>query len=122
MKNEERIIELLIEALQKVEKHQLTLEKNQLTLEKHQLTLGEHALHWKEQNDTNQRLLHLLEVQVAENQKLSVGLTQNDLVDHEQSKRIEMLHQTWLDEQQVIRDMLSLLMAQNKALKDNNLL
>ena len=129
MKNEERIIELLIETLQKVDRHQDILEKHVLQWKEQNDRWNGQNEHWKEQNDrwneqrdTNIQTLELLRLQIAENQKLSAGLTRNDLVDHEQSKRIEMLHQTWLDEQQVIRDMLSLLMAQNKALKDNNLL
>lgn len=136
MKNEERIIELLIETLQKVDRHQDILEEhirqwkeqnrrwdeqNEHWKEQND-RWNEQNEHWKEQNDTNQRLLHLLEIQAAENKKVSAGLTQNDLIDQEQSKRIEMLHQTWIQEQQVIRGMLDLLMAQNKALKDNNLL
>ena len=122
MKNEERIIELLIETLQKVDQHQEIIKEHVLQWKEQNDRWNEQNDRWNEQQDTNREIFASIRIQMKELQSVSTGLTQNDLIDQEQSKRIEMLHQTWLDEQQIIRDMLSLLMAQNKALKDNNLL
>lgn len=143
MKNEERIIELLIETLQKVDRHQEILkehirlwkeqnkrwdEQNLRWQEQYQRLddqnqrWDEQNQRWREQQDTNNLLLESLRVEMQELQRVSYGQTRNNLIDEEQSRRIETLHQTWLEEQKVLRDMMDLLMAQNKALKDNGLL
>jgi uncharacterized protein YbaP (TraB family) len=115
MKNEDRIIELLIETLQKVDRHQEILEE-------HVHLWKEQNQRWDEQQDTNRVMLETLHAQMQELQKVSAAQTRNDLIDQEQSRRIEQMHQSWLQGQQVIQDMVSLLMAQNKALKDNGLM
>lgn len=136
MKNEERIIELLIETLQKVDQHQEVIKAHVQQWKEQIKRWDEQSEHWNvqnerwneqndrwnEQRENNIQKMEAIRLQMTEIQKLNAGLTRNDLIDQEQSRRIEMLHQTWLDEQQVIRGMLDLLMAQNKALKDNNLL
>ena len=123
------IIELLIETLQKVDQHQEVIKAHVQQWKEQIKRWDEQNDRWREQNDrwneqrdNNIQKMEVIRLQMAEIQKLNTGLTRNDLIDQEQSKRIEMLHQTWLDEQQVIRGMLDLLMAQNKVLKDNNLL
>lgn len=129
MKNEERIIELLIETLQKVDRHQEILEEH-IRLWKEQnrrwdeqtQRWDEDKQQWREQQDTNRLLLETLNIEMKEMQRVSNAQTRNDLIDQEQSRRIEQMHQTWIEGQQVIQDMVSLLMAQNKALKDNGLM
>jgi uncharacterized phage infection (PIP) family protein YhgE len=122
MKNEDRIIELLIETLQKVDEHQETLEKQQNILERHDERIQELYTLARERQDNLNRMMDLLEKHNDElmEQGKVLGLHNRAFVEME--KRIESGHQNDLAVQELTQQMLKLVLLHNKTLQEKGIL
>lgn len=108
MKNEERIIELLIETLQRIDRHQAEIER-----------LNEKFNRHSEQFDRHSELIQLV---VDKIQNHDDRLDRHGEAFGALRERTEEMHQTALEQQQAYRAMTELLMHHNRALSAKGIL
>lgn len=108
MKNEERIIELLIETLQRIDRHQAEIERINEKFNRHSEVI-EH-----QQGD--------IRVLIAQIQKHQERLDRHGEAFGALRERTEEMHQTALEQQKAYQAMTELLMHHNRALSAKGIL
>ncbi|WP_266368435.1 hypothetical protein [Tellurirhabdus rosea] len=143
MKNEDRILELLAETLQRIDIQQKRLEEmsqeqkqHNLRLEQQGRSLEQQGRSLKQQGQSLEQQAHLLSMQqensnmlVSELQlhrekleKYGDGLGTHNEAIAELMSRSEAMHLTSLEQQEAYRAMTQLLMKHHQALLDKNIL
>lgn len=122
MKNEERIIELLIETLQRIDRHQAEIERLNEKFNRHSEQFDRHSEHFDRHSEQFDRHSELIRLVVDKLQNHEERLDRHGEAFGALRERTEEMHQTALEQQKAYQAMTELLMHHNRALTAKGIL
>ena len=116
MKNEERILELLAETLQRIDRHNAEIERIWKRLESSDQKTDRHIVLIEQQGERIERQQDEIDILIGEIQKHQERLDRHGEAFGALRDRTEQMHQSALEQQKAYQAMTELLMHHNRAL------